>query len=663
MAAEIAGENFFSDDDLDALPDDALDELEQNAIQLTQYHRTQATVILDDSSSSKYGEALEGDDVENAIVKDQPSQILARRIPAVQGLSTRTTTTSEQFQPSRYGYGSGFNPSGPRQLQQPGRRPVFHRNDSDVTLQSETGAAPGVATPHPPQAAPVADVETLQRQVQELLQERENLKLDLSTKVGEISIVRSKQEKAAKEYERELAFLKKSNAEKLAKHQRDIELAKKAEKSAADDLEFVKRDLAEEAARARNLAKTKEKTKGGRDEPATPRKDKNMPYRDGFDDDEIQVISPSKFVSRKSNPSTPTKAGTKRKRTEPDSPAVPLQIEEHHTPKVERVKDSGVVDGQLLERMRLQDDRLTFLEMALDHRPQRDQLRTTEEFARVYFPSNPQESFASIIYGKLPTLSKQSAAEFPVQLCELLITLWKQCLTENYFQPLWLIIDLLTFCLQLRTMSIAPFIIDTLITVAQRTAEPKGLRLIYREAAADCDQYIDISACLSLIHLTALGCINHKERTQHLWRQMNLQFVLIMLSPNAKAEDFDSMLQLLAISVMNDSVGPIAQDSELQLNNARYILDRVSYILPNSQGMQHHSQSVLRALRLQALRTLHAFCQSSWGGEQIAVHRLTIGRLVKLMSSELETLYDHRSDCKQRYTTITAPALIMLTQK
>jgi hypothetical protein len=194
----------------------------------------------------------------------------------------------------------------------------------------------------------------------QLLRERDNLKQDLTVKAGEISIVRSKQEKAAKEYEREVTAIKKLNAEKLAKQQEAIKAAMEAEKSAATELEFVKRDLLEESEKVRSLRRSKDKEKDSGIEPiATPKKNRTLAYRDGFDDDEIQIISPSKFHARRSNPSTPTKAGTKRKRKGQDSPVISLEVEQHQTPQVEPAQvPVMILDETLLERIRNPDDRL-----------------------------------------------------------------------------------------------------------------------------------------------------------------------------------------------------------------------------------------------------------------------------------------------------------------
>lgn len=172
--------------------------------------------------------------------------------------------------------------------------------------------------------------------------------------------MRSKQEKAAKEYEREMTAIKKLNAEKLAKQQDTIKAALEAEKSAATELEFMKRDLLEEAEKVRSLKRLKDKEKDNTGELlATPKKNRTLAYGDGFDDDEIQFISPTKFHARKSNPSTPTKSGTKRKRKGQDSPVVSLEVEQHQTPQEAPLKAPIMIfDEALLDRIRNPDDRL-----------------------------------------------------------------------------------------------------------------------------------------------------------------------------------------------------------------------------------------------------------------------------------------------------------------
>jgi hypothetical protein len=141
-----------------------------------------------------------------------------------------------------------------------------------------------------------------------------------------------------------------------------IEAAREAEKARATELEFIKRDLQDEADKVRNL-----KRAGGKDKPnsadllMTPRKNKSALHRDGFDDEEVQIISPSKFHGRRSAGNTPTKPGIKRKRKINDSPVKEsLDVEQEQMPTDDnKLQSNGVIlDEALLERLRRPDDRL-----------------------------------------------------------------------------------------------------------------------------------------------------------------------------------------------------------------------------------------------------------------------------------------------------------------
>lgn len=191
------------------------------------------------------------------------------------------------------------------------------------------------------------------------MKERDALKQDLNAKAGEIAIVRNKQDKAAKEHEREMKMIRKLNEEKLAKQQRALEASRIAQQQAATEREFLKQDLSEEAERVRQLKAREAAEKKDNAGLATPKKKKSLPHRDGFDDDEIQVISPSKVSPLKfhKKPGTPTRAG-KRKRKAVDSPIAPLEVihaEESYPEEPEQ--KAPVLDEAILARLGIQDDR------------------------------------------------------------------------------------------------------------------------------------------------------------------------------------------------------------------------------------------------------------------------------------------------------------------
>ncbi len=202
----------------------------------------------------------------------------------------------------------------------------------------------------------------------QLLQERETLKQDLKVKAGEIAIVRSKQDKVAKEYERELAAIQKLNEEKLAKQQRALEAARIAQQQAATEREFLKQDLAEEAERIRRHKVREAARKKDNAVLSTPGKKKSLPHRDGFDDDEMQIVSPSKVSPSKLNKKsgTPTRMG-KRKRKAIDSPIAPLELIQTEESYPDKSKEkASVLDEAMIAKLGIQDDRFDVILMPSD---------------------------------------------------------------------------------------------------------------------------------------------------------------------------------------------------------------------------------------------------------------------------------------------------------
>jgi Protein of unknown function (DUF3636) len=230
---------------------------------------------------------------------------------------------------------------------------------------------------------------------------------------------------------------------------------------------------------------------------------------------------------------------------------------------------------------------------------------------------------------------------------------------------LYLIVDLLTFALELKTLTISPSVTDSLLAVAQQTADLIAIPRFKQESTAHLEKDIDATACLTIMHLVALGCMNNKEHTTNFWRGVRIDFVLTTLSQHQSPKDFEIMLQLLSMSTMKDSFGPKLTDQDLQQEQAVYIIDRISRMLIFSptipEGSSAYGPSVISNLRLQILHTLNTLSQTDWGGKAIAVHENTIGRLVKFMSNELELLYDYRSGHKQRSIYISIVPLYSLS--
>jgi hypothetical protein len=181
------------------------------------------------------------------------------------------------------------------------------------------------------------------------------VKQDNYVRTGEIAIVRSQLERQAKERERERAALQKSGEEKLAKQRKELEAAQIAARAAVTERDFIKQDLLE-VQRAQNLSRAAERRDVGI---STPKKKTALPHRDGFDDDEVEVLSPSKLSPSKFQKriGTPTKAG-KRKRKAVDSPIAPLEVIQTEGLPTEKTEEKSVPFNETtVVKLDLQDDR------------------------------------------------------------------------------------------------------------------------------------------------------------------------------------------------------------------------------------------------------------------------------------------------------------------
>ena len=105
----------------------------------------------------------------------------------------------------------------------------------------------------------------------------------------------------------------------MAKHRAEIEAARKDREKIETNNRFLEHDLAQEAERARNTRRTLRDRQANmalskdKASPATtPKRNRILPYRDGFNDEEAVMLSPSKLKEKAKT--TSPKAGAKRKR-------------------------------------------------------------------------------------------------------------------------------------------------------------------------------------------------------------------------------------------------------------------------------------------------------------------------------------------------------------
>ena len=144
-----------------------------------------------------------------------------------------------------------------------------------------------------------------------------------------------KLEKTSKEHESQLQTLQRERLADKARHNAELAKIQAERERIATDNMFLQHDAREKASSAARPPGNIQKEASGRgsmtngvqhgSKALTPKKNIELPFRDGFESHEILPLSPSKSMTR-SKPGTP-KAGLKRKRKAiEESPGQPLEL-------------------------------------------------------------------------------------------------------------------------------------------------------------------------------------------------------------------------------------------------------------------------------------------------------------------------------------------------
>lgn len=126
----------------------------------------------------------------------------------------------------------------------------------------------------------------------------------------------------------------------------------------------------------------------------------------------------------------------------------------------------------------------------------------------------------------------------------------------------------------------------------------------------------------------------------------------MMLGNNQALTDIELMIHILSTSVLGDTLTSILSGQDDQVKIEGYAIERATYLLfdgptTGPQGQRYDALDLYR-LRTKILQLLQSFCLSSHGSQALATHPLAIGRLVRLISREVDLLYDYRSTHEQR---------------
>ncbi|KAF2799851.1 hypothetical protein K505DRAFT_320895, partial [Melanomma pulvis-pyrius CBS 109.77] len=533
-----------------------------------------------------------------------------------------------------------------------------------------------------------ADAGQLLLRIKKLEQDKARLNRDLDgekakalSRAGEVDTVRRRFDAATRDSERRLLALQHAHNDALARHKAELDAMRREREQAHTNSLFLEHDLAREADKAKRVprpALPKPKPNAVASPAATPkRQHKTLPFRDGFDDDDIVMASPSKPRDRP-KASTPKQAGKRKRQVTDQSPIPMLQLSEPRerhrtTPHEPSLPDDTKLDPALLERLRQQDDRrFTFLHRLLAHRCSNGRDRVLEALTAHALPSRPQKKLSSVVYDSLSTCSLSLGVhELALQICHIFLSLWEQCLQERYYPAIYLILDALHFILACEPAKTAvelteravPLLIASVDLVAVPVARAAKLDDIYVAALYSPAQLkvsieINVMDCLHFLHLIASSCLSStsSEAITRFWQCIPADFALVLLNRVQPLPHITLMLRVLGTSALSSSLGAIvAPDSPPDQQGKREsdVVDRLTNLLfetpksipPPSREDSKPPPSLPSAaqvwdLRSRVLHLLTQFAIEEHGSLRLVTHRNCVGRLIKYLDFCITSLYE-----------------------
>jgi hypothetical protein len=599
-----------------------------------------------DPPSSDYGF-----DDEDVIDLDEPSTVM----PSTSALPSRGRTETPAPVPAKHArYGS-------KAALDPETEAAFAAADAELATHN-----PGQWT-HAPHLQPKLpdgiDVSALQTKIAELEAEQarlrsaeEEARKAAMAKQGEIAIVRLNHEKATKEYEHRIRVMQKLHADANAKQKAELEAGRKQREKMETDNRFLQHDLAQESERTRRLAGP-EKPRAAPGMSGTPNKSRRTALGDGFDDDEVHMASPSRSKD-KSREQTP-KAGIKRKRPAQDSPIAPLSF-------TQPARDTGVeqqppkVDTRLVQ----EQSRYAFMQRTLNHRPYEGHERTVEALTKYSFPSDENESLSSILVRSLTSTLPAGEVNFPLKLARTMLGLWRRCLEEKYYKPVYLILEMTQSALRTELSTTVCQLIEEAVPICVRTInlvmDPVFQSSTYHSYATSPEYtavqtkiapHIDVDEVLEFLKRLCDAATLSPEAIQLFWRRINFESVLLWLSKAQPISQTTIALRMLVTSCMSTSFGSICDadtesESQTQTQEEKSVIERLTSMLfetPQApKDEPAYSDHEILDFRLEVLRLMKALCQNDHGGLLLAQSRTAIGRLIRFLDAQVGRLYTTR---------------------
>jgi Protein of unknown function (DUF3636) len=418
----------------------------------------------------------------------------------------------------------------------------------------------------------------------------------------------------------------------------------------------LEHDLALEAGKTRQIQKAmKTGTGGGQKQgDVTPKKSRVLPFRDGFDDNDLVMLSPSK---PRSKPSTP-KAGAKRKRNandnSPVAPPIPaLQLSEPKLlPTPPRPTVGPQITSELLQRLSIDESKLRFMQHILSEPVNSHDENMFEALSRYTFPSAPDIKLSTLVYEQFTSQSLvYQGADISSHFCNMLLSLWEQCLKEKHYDPITALIDAIQLVLDSESLAFSRKFIGKIVPLAIATSDivaiPIARAFINKQIVEDdLSNHINVMSCLMLLLRVAQAAALFVEAKTEFWQHMKFDFVLLILMKAQPLPQIRIMLQLLQTSALETTFGAILSadegGSDRQAQRQVDMIDRLTLLLfetptPAADSTSNFNSDLV-AMRLDVLLVLQAMCMPEEGGQCLASHTFAIARVFKVLHQSIQSL-------------------------
>ncbi|EED15038.1 DNA repair protein Rad26, putative [Talaromyces stipitatus ATCC 10500] len=503
-----------------------------------------------------------------------------------------------------------------------------------------------------------ARIEEVSRQYDAINEQLAAAREDATKKAGEVAILRANLTKQAQEFERTITSLRAQLADLTTKNKGAQEAAIDERQKLETENLFLREELRDETLRVNNL-RAKKRTEA----PQTPRKQRTLPFRDGFDDDEIGFASPTKSSGGRSKRGTPTVPG-KRKRKVSDAPIPmpPLQLSQGNQASVETdilgldSMDTGTSERECISGQVIEEG--FYMTQILNHRTHLNRESDLEVMAGLAFPSEPDRKISSIV---LETMSGVTS-NYAVKYAHCLIQLWDRALVEKFYKVVPVFMASIKFILLLDLYSISPQLITELAGILQASIYVNAATRFEHSAVSSkvkgesrrtprtvLHTDVDSTTALEIMYLLVLACRQDDEAHEHLWRNIHFDILLMTLNDHQPLQDIVLSLKILSTSLRRNSFGTI-QPSEAEQRQVEYhFIERVTCLLfqriEPDEGEEDYLPLQICQMRLEALTflemiTFYSFDMMADASKTAIIsYPLVLPRLFRTLYDEMDRLY------------------------